>query len=170
MPPTCRVCPREDRERIDAMLLRGVSTRSIAKQCEANPPSAAAVLRHKAHLSERIAKAADASEVAEGGRLLRKLQRLEERAEGLLTKAERKGQLAAGASLIRELRELLRLFGEISGELKGGTAVTVNLFQLPEWGDVQRRLLSALAAFPEAKAAAARALLPPAGNGGEPDA
>lgn len=167
MPPTCRVCPRPDRDSIDRDLIAGRASRAIASQYG---PSRQALLRHKRHVSERIAKAADASEVAEGGRLLRKLQRLEERAEGLLTKAERKGQLAAGASLIRELRELLRLFGEISGELKGGAAVTVNLFQLPEWGDVQRRLLSALAAFPEAKAAAARALLPPARNGGEPDA
>jgi len=65
-----------------------------------------------------VAKAHEASEVADAGRLLRKLQHLEGRVEGLLTKAERSGQLGPAASLVRELRELIRLFGEISGELE----------------------------------------------------
>lgn len=167
MPPTCRICPREDRERIDADLIAGRALRDIAGQ---TGTSKSALDRHKEHVSARMSKAADAREVTEGGRLLRKLEALEARASRLLDDAERTGQLAPAASLLRELRELLKVFGEISGELKGGGGVTVNLFQLPEWGDVQRRLLSALAAFPEARIAAARALLPPAGNGGEPDA
>jgi hypothetical protein len=168
MAARCGICRRSDREEIDSDLLRGTPLRDI--EAGHGGTTKSSLDRHKPHAVRRLSKAAGAHEAAEGGKLLRKLQRLEERAEGLLRKAERKGQLVAGASLIRELRELLRLFGEISGDLKHGAAVTVNLFQLPEWGAVQRRLLAALAAFPEARIAAARALLPPAANGGGPDA
>jgi hypothetical protein len=105
-----------------------------------------------------VAKARDAHEVAEGGRLLAKLSRLEGRVEGLLTKAEDTSQLGAASSLCRELRELLRLFGEISGELKGGGGVTVNLLASPTWISVQRTIVVALAPYPEARDAVVQAL------------
>ncbi len=166
---TCRICPREDREQIDAMLLRGVTLRSIVEQHgKTSPPS---LLRHKAHIPERLARAAalaaergpkahEAAEVAAAGQFLRKREALEARAARLLDDAERTGQLGPAAALLREMRELLKLFGEVSGELKmkTGGGVTVNVLNNPSFLVLQQRVVAALEDFPEARARVVAAL------------
>lgn len=124
MPRPCTVCGHSSRNEIDGAILARESFRGIARKYAISED---AVGRHREHVPKRLAKAAAAVDVAEGGRLLSKLARLEQRAEGLLTKAEKKGALVAGAALVRELRELLKVFGEISGELKGAGAASVEV-------------------------------------------
>jgi hypothetical protein len=154
MAMTCRVCVHGDRERIDAELLRGVPTRTIGDQYG---PSHQSLLRHRQHVAEHVALAHDAREIAGADTLLAKVADLERQARRLLDKSERQGKLGVSVAALRELRGIVELLARVTGELE--TGVVVNVLASPEWSGVQRRLLVALEPFPDAKVAAARALL-----------
>lgn len=160
---TCSICPRTDRERIDAALVTGSPLRAIAGQ---TGTSKSALERHRPHVTERMALAHEAQEVAAADTVLAKVRGLERTARHLLEKSERKGQLGISVAALRELRQVVELLARVTGELESG--VTVNLFAT-EWPSTQRRILDALEPYPEARLSVARALLP-AGNGGSPDA
>lgn len=169
---TCRVCLRPDREQIDRELVLGTTLRTISAQLGTNPPapSPSALARHRAHIPAKLARAADAREVIEGGRLLRRLESLTDRAERMLTDAEKKKAFGPAAALIREVRECAKLLGTISGEIKGeGHAVTINIIGSAEWQQLQAKILDALTPYADARLAVARALLPAASNE-DPDA
>lgn len=70
-----------------------------------------------------------------------------------------KARRAPSSPAARELRAGLELLGKATGELMPDGSVTViNLATSQEWLEVQRRLLDALAPFPEARIAVGRAL------------
>lgn len=153
---TCRICPRPDREQIDSMLLRGTSLRDIARQCATTTKDS--LHRHRAHVSERVALAHDAAEVASADNLLSKIADLETTARRLLAKSEKGGKLAVSVSALRELRGVVELLGKISGELKTGGGVTVNVLNNPSFLVLQQRVVAALEEFPEARAHVVAAL------------
>src|SRR5258708_6523879 len=115
-------------------------------------PSAAAVLRHKAHLAERVARAHDAQEVAGADTLLSKIGELEATGRRLLTKAERGGKLGVSVGALRELRGVVELLARVTGELKSGGGLTVNVLNNPSFLVLQQRVVAALEDFPEARA------------------
>jgi len=157
VPIACRACTHPDRNDIDGAIVSGVSSRKVAERFSL---SEAGVSRHKVgHLSPAIAKAAS----KRGGKLLDRVEALIERTESILTTAEQSGRVTVALSAVREQRELLRLMGTASGELKEGPQLTVNLMASPEWLAIRQAVLEALAAHPDARAAVAQRLAALAG-------
>lgn len=163
MPRKCTVCGHDARETIDAELVRGSSVRSIAAQYRL---SKSAVARHsREHIPQSLAKAAEAEAVTSADDLLSQVRDLHEEARGVLEEAKTKKDLRAANGAIREALRCLSLLGQLVGELESGTTVNVaNITMAPEWTALRTRLLEALAPWPEARAAAAQALME--GDGG----
>ena len=155
MPRRCTVCTSDEREAIDRALVAGTPYRGIASH---RPVSEQALLRHHdAHVPARLAKAQEAAEVADADKLLARLQRLLDTAEGLLARAARDGDYRTALSGVGQARACLELLLEVEGRVD--RRPTVNLLVAPEWLAVRAALLAALAPYPEALAAVAERLL-----------
>ncbi len=155
MPRVCTICVHKERGAIDDALISGDSLRNIAKQFRL---TAAAVNRHKSeHLPETLVKANEASEVARADDLLTRLEKLTTEARTIKNKAEKTGDYRTALSGIRELVRIVELLAKLRGELN--EAPQVNVLLAPQWLEVRAVLISALAPYPEAKAAVASALL-----------
>jgi hypothetical protein len=87
-----------------------------------------------------------------------KASALEVDARRLLSKAEAEGELRTSVAAVREVIRIVELLAKLSGELK--EQATVNVLVLPEWHEIRTRILDALAPYPEARLAVARALSP----------
>jgi hypothetical protein len=154
-PIVCKVCRHAERLSIDEALLRGETLRTIAKRFELATSTLHDHSR-KGHIPKALAKAADAAAVASGDALLAKVLDVEAEVRRLATKAERGGDVRGALVGLRELTRILELLGRLSGELKSRTEV--NIVVLPQWQDLQRRILAALAPYPTARAAVVAAL------------
>lgn len=151
---TCTVCTSPDRDAIDAEIIRGGSFRAIA---EAHGLGRMSVQRHAAsHLPKTLVKAHEAATVARADDLLGQVRQLQDRALGILRRAERKGDLRSASGAIREARGLIELLGKLAGELQSGT--TINLIAAPQWVQLRGAILLAVAPFPEAREAIVKAL------------
>ena len=155
---TCSLCAHPDVADIDAALAAGGSRRAVSQRFGVGEAS---VQRHRAdHLSPALVTAA--TNAAEAQRFVTLIDRLElqaTRLERVIEAQEAKGSVGTMLAAIRELRAMLELLGKATGELKpDGVHVTLNLATNPEWLEVQRRLLDALAPYPEARIAVAAAL------------
>lgn len=161
MPRTCTICTHAERADIDQALIAGEAFRDIARRCRVSKD---AIARHKAHLPAHVAKAAEAQTVAQADDLLASVQRLRERLETALTKAEAARDVAA---LAREARETARLLLEVEGRLRQGAhvQVAVALVQSPEWVSLRSRMLRALEPFPDARQAVIASLSEVSPNG-----
>lgn len=151
---TCTVCTSPDRDAIDAEIIRGGSYRTIA---EAHGLGRMSVQRHAtSHLPATLTRAHEAHEVARADDLLGQVRQLQDRALGILRRAERKGDLRSASGAIREARGLIELLGKLAGELQSGT--TINLIAAPQWVQLRGAILLAVAPFPEAREAIVKAL------------
>jgi uncharacterized phage protein gp47/JayE len=120
--------------------------------------SLAALSRHRdQHVPARLTAASAAREVARADTLLEQVQSLRDRALALLDRAERDGDIRAAVVALRETRATVELLAKLAGELQ--EAAVVNIVASPDWCRIRTVLLSALAPFPDACAAAAAALL-----------
>lgn len=120
--------------------------------------SKSSLARHKdAHLPAYLAKAQDAEEVAHADDLLGQIEDLRRQAQAIKDKAEKAGDLRTALAGIRELVRIVELLAKLRGELDERDQV--NILLLPEWVRVRTRLLCALTPYPEARQAAAQALL-----------
>ena len=155
MPRRCSVCDHPERAAIDAALVEGVSYRDIARQWGVSKD---AVSRHKAdHLPAHLAAAQEAATAASADDLLAQVETLRQKATRIGDKAEKAGDLRTALQGVRELVRIVELLARLQGELQ--EAPIVNILLLPEWVQVQTVLLAALAPFPDARAAAAAALV-----------
>ena len=155
MPRLCSVCAHAEREAIDRALVAGAAPFALARRYSSL--SEPALRRHKGeHLPATLVKAREAAAVAQADDLLGQVRELRDQALGILTKAERAGDLKTALLAIREARATLELLAEMEGELS--RSPVVNLLVAPEYIAVRTRLLVALAPYPEARIAAAEAL------------
>lgn len=154
MPQRCTTCDHADRAAIDAALVEGtVSNRKIAAHFGV---SEQAIRRHKAeHLPAALADAETAQRVARADTLIVRVDRLSSRMERLLDKAEAGDRFADAAALSREVRGCVELLAKLSGQLRDGPTIYINSPQVQIYTTA---LLQALAPWPEARIAAARAL------------
>jgi len=150
----CSVCSHPDRDEIDAALVNRTSYRDISGQYRV---SRSALSRHAEHIPAQLAAASAAQEVARADTLLGQVQSLRDRALSLLDRAERDGDVRAAVVALRETRATIELLAKLAGELQ--EAAVVNIVASPDWCRIRTVLLSALAPFPDARAAAAAALL-----------
>ena len=161
MPRRCTVCTHDERDGIDRALVAGTPYRGIARRW---PVSADALARHHdEHVPARLAMAQAAAEAADADRLLARLTALLDKADELLVKAERQGDIRTALSAIGQARSCIELLLEVEGGVD--RRPTINLLVLPEWVAVRSALLEALGSYPEARAAVAERLVALSGTG-----
>src|SRR3712207_3703839 len=103
MPQPCSVCQHRERGAIDRALVAGEPARTVASRYVTL--GRMAVQRHKEnHLPASLVKAQEAAEVAHADDLLSQVRDLRDKALGILTKAERAGDLKTALLAIREAR------------------------------------------------------------------
>ena len=155
MPRRCTVCAHPDREAIDRALVAGESYRAIAQRFAVSRHAAG---RHaREHLPAMLAQAQDAAEVTQANDLLAQVEDLQRQAQVIKDKAERSGDLRTALAGIRELVRIVELLGKLRGELD--ERPVINVLLTPQWVQVRAVLLQALTPYPEARTAAAAALL-----------
>jgi hypothetical protein len=154
VPRTCTVCTHPKRQEIDRALIAGEAFRNIAERFGT---SATALTRHKKeHVPGHVAKAKEATQVANADDLLAQLKALRNRAISLLTKAEAAGDYRTALAGIREARGCIETLMEIEGELdrRGVTNIVINA----EWIELRTIMLTTLQPYPEARQAVAASL------------
>ena len=155
MPRRCTVCTHEQKEQIDQALVAGEPLRDVAGRFGISKSSLA---RHKdAHLPTILAKAQAAEEVAQADDLLGQIEDLRRQAQAIKDQAMKTNDLRTALQGIRELVRIVELLAKLRGELD--ERAQINILLLPEWVQVRTRLLYALTPYPEARQAAAAALL-----------
>lgn len=158
MPVSCTTCDHPERAAIDAALVAGErSVRGIARQYGLDRTS---LSRHRdVHLSPALAQVV-AEEAKAGPRTaLARLEELYDRLERQAEAAETQGAARLLLMTSRELRQTLETLARMTGELDDRPQVAVlNLSTNPEWTLIRTALMRALAPWPDARAAAARAL------------
>jgi hypothetical protein len=161
MPRECQVCVHPDAVLInEALILEKVSNRSIAKQYGVDHN---AVQRHRRHVPEMLARAAEAEEIAKADSLLDRVEALYKRTEAVLEEVEETDLYGVRLSAIRELRQHLELIGEITKELN--RQPTLNLVSNPEYLQLRNAIVLAVDPYPEAARAISRAMLEIEGDG-----
>ncbi len=150
MPPRCSLCASPRRDEIDAALVEGRdSFRNIAERFGTSPQT---LIRHRAHVPERLALARRDAEVRSAETLAEKLRRLEEDLRRLLGKAEGDGDFRAAIAAVKTALDLTELAHKVSEEREG------SVLESPEWDALADVLLEALRPIPGALEAAGRAL------------
>lgn len=140
MPRTCTICAHPERQAIDEALVDGASMRELAAKYRVSPD---AIARHNAaHLPAKLARAAQAKEVAAADSLLVQVQTLQRRTLGILGKAERAADLRAAVGAIREARGNLELLAKLTGELD--ERPQVNILLLPQWQAIEQALVEVI--------------------------
>lgn len=115
MSTPCSICKKQDIVSINRALVRA-GTRDTARHFSL---SVSALDRHKRHLPSQLVVTEEARTVSNANDLLAYAQHLMEEAERLGKKAEAEGAIRVALCAIGEQRNVLRLFGEILGKLKG---------------------------------------------------
>jgi hypothetical protein len=125
MPPQCKVCSHESQAEIDRLLLAGTSLRAIAQQ---HGTSATALHRHKKHIAKVLVVAHEAAVIVKADTLLDQVKTLLSQAERLTQRAEQAGSLDTALRGIAQVRGVLELLGEVSGQLAGkGTNIAIGI-------------------------------------------
>jgi uncharacterized protein YqiB (DUF1249 family) len=172
MPRTCTVCTHPERAAIDRALVAGQPYRSIAEHFEA---SAQAVLRHKeSHLRDLLAQAKqrqaaheaalgtavqeqEAAKVEQAIDIVKQLRAINAASVSILHEARQSGNAEVALKAIDRVQRQIELQAKLLGELD--ERPQVNMLLAPEWVGIRGTVLSALAPFPEARAAVAQQLL-----------
>lgn len=153
MPLRCSICTHPEREAIDRALVSGEPLRKIAQRLAV---SEHALHRHKRdHIVAALAQASEAATVAADD-LLGQVRMLQEKTLAILTKAEATGGLNLSLVAVREARGNIELLAKLTNQMSN--APTVNVAIMPEWATLRALLLSALAPYPDARAALAETL------------
>lgn len=155
MPRNCSICAREDVEQINRDICAGVPFERLHEKYSA---SVGALHRHKTHLMSQI-MAAQPVDISDPSSVMRRVQELEQRADGLYKAAVKKGDLLNTGRALKELREITALYARLTGELNTQQQVIhQHLHVTPEWAVLRSTMLQALAPYPEARAALITAL------------
>lgn len=158
MSRACTVCAHPDRAEIDRALVGGQSCPQIAARYGTNGTiGRMALLRHKDHIPEALAKSEQAKDIANADNLLREARALRSKAISLLLQAEASGDLRTALAGVREARGCLELLARLTHEIDDRPQV--NILVSPEWVLIRRVLMDALQPYPTARASVAQALV-----------
>jgi hypothetical protein len=154
MTRTCTICNHSERRSIERSLLSGTPMRSIADQFNVKITS---IMRHKLnHIPRSLLRAHEVEKVADADAILANICIIDSKAKGILERSENSGDYRTALSAIREIRGLIELLARLRGELQDRTAVQFTLS--PDYQRLRTTVVSALAPFPEARIAVAKAL------------
>jgi hypothetical protein len=122
MPLKCTVCYHESQAEIDQMLLAGTSLRIVAKRFGTSTTSL-----HR-HISKILVKAKESAQIAKADTLLDQVRNLLSQAERLTERAEQAGSLDTALRGIAQVRSVLELLGQVSGQVAGkGTNIAIGI-------------------------------------------
>jgi len=155
MTRVCTVCSSPEVDTINQQLLSGATYTMIANTHRVSWQAARYHVLN--HIPPLLAQAKQAEDVAKASDLLTTATMRDEKALSLMASAEATGDIKTAGAMLRVSLVSLELLARLRGELNQQT--TVNLILAPEWVSFRTTLLSALLAYPEARAAAAQALL-----------
>ena len=155
MPRLCTVCTHPEREIIDQEVVSGMANTAVASLFGV---SEEAIRRHKRnHLPGHLLKAQEAEEQADAGNLLYQLKDLQRRTLTILRANEAlQEDHAIALRAIAEARRNLELLARLTEMLGPETEINVSVGIDAR---VQGVILDALAPYPEARVAAAAALV-----------
>jgi hypothetical protein len=129
VPRTCSVCLHSAREEIEKSLVAHRSLRQIASRFGLEKD---ALANHKQeHLPESIVAVATARQKKHSQTLVDRIERVIERTETILDRAEEGGRDHTSISAIRELRQSIELLGKATGELRETPSAVINVFEAP---------------------------------------
>jgi hypothetical protein len=181
--PSCRVCRHEQRDAIEAALLRGESLSGIARLRRLSRDT----IRHHRDrcIPETLARSRHGEALKRGDRLLEQAARLYDEYHAVMERAKQASERTRAALLqnfpedlrpavvdavqalavndhmilraVREARPSLELLGKLAGQIKAEMAI--NLHAAPDFVEIRRALIEALTPYPEAQQAAADAML-----------
>lgn len=155
MPRKCSVCEHSSSEQITLDLLGGVSLRNVAKKYKL---SLSAVQRHKQHIAKQM-PVTEGVDVAEPLSVMRRVKELDNRADELYREAMENHDRLNAVRALKELREITALYAKLTGELNAQAQVVhQHLHITPEWISLRQTMLTALAPYPEARAALIEAI------------
>jgi len=158
MARACTICEHLHRDSIDAALVSGEPMNVIAERYGVGKD---AVRRHRLrHLSPALAAMQTAEQEDRRATLLERIETLIERAETLYNAASAEGKSSQALAVLKELRELVRLLGQATGELDDRPQVTVNLLSSPEILAALNVVYSELADHPDVRQRIAARLQP----------
>ena len=154
MPRRCTVCAHPDRPTIDQMLVNLRPFRTIADHFGL---SHQAIMRHHDdHLPAALAKAQEQEDVRRAIDHVAQLKVINAATVAILKDARQSGDHDLALRAIDRVQKQIELQAKLIGELDDRPQV--NVLVLPEWLAIRSALLAALAPYPEARAAAAKAL------------
>ena len=120
----CTVCNHAQLDAINEALIEGRSYNDIITVY--NGITEMALSRHmNNHLPATLVKAHDAMEAAKADTLLAQVQRLQDKAMELLSKAEISGDLRGALQGVREAKGCLELLAKLQGQLQAETKVII---------------------------------------------
>lgn len=152
--PQCKACNHGKRDQVDHALATGGTIRNVASRFGL---SVGCVHRHQAeHLAPAaegaaaaIVKAAEAYEADVQSKTARAILTKIRVADRLLAGAEEDRDWGAAVRAISEFRSIWMDVAKLTGELKTGPAVEINLTASPEWLAIEGRFAQLRDARPE---------------------
>ena len=157
--PRCSVCDSPAKATIDRALVVGdVSITALAKRHDL---SRQALYRHQDHLPKELVDRHAAGRGDRGEARIAEIEDLLDQVQGLLKASTDKGDNRGALTAVREAGRLLAMVAKLRGDIAPPTVTQVDLVATPEFQTVRARVIAALEAFPDARAAVVTALARP---------
>jgi hypothetical protein len=155
MPRPCSICTNVEREAINSELVERKPFRRVAQRYGV---SETALHRHKKNcIPADLAKAAEVVKLTQAGTLLEQVCELGHTAREILEQARRAGDLRTALAGIGQAKGCLELQAKLAGELDESPKIAFMV--TPEFTRFRDVLFAALEPYPDARYAAAQALM-----------
>lgn len=109
----CKICKSKQVKLIDRAIIDGETLQNIADRYGFHIST---ISRHKAHVADKISKAAAIYDAQEGASILQRLEAILQKTNELLEQAELNGDIKTALTAIREARGCLELIGKATGQ------------------------------------------------------
>lgn len=157
MASPCKVCNHDQRTEIERLLVGGMSNVAASEKWGMGRD---AVRRHRVnHMSRNFGTLTETAVKRETATALERAENLFHRADTILRVAEESGNANLAINAMKETRQAIELLAKLSGELDTSTNINVlNLSTSEEWMQTRGVMLEALAPYPDARMAVAKAV------------
>lgn len=158
----CTVCRHAQREAIEKALISGETFRYVSERYTL---SLAALVRHRdEHIPEALRRGQGEQDLAHAVDLVAQFKAVNGASIQILHQARQTGDAELALKAVDRVVRQLELVAKAGGQVDDRPQI--NLYVLPEFVEARVVLLHALLPFPDARAAAAEALLALEGAGG----
>ncbi len=165
MPRTCTVCSHPDRPAVDTALIAGEPYRDIARRFRVSKDAVAR--RKDEHLPAGMVKAQEVTDVRHAIDVVQQLKAINGVCMSVLKDARDQGDGDLALKAVDRIQRQIELQAKLIGELDDRP--TINIIGSLEFVAISTTLTAALADYPDARGAVARALLTLEGGHGHSD-